>query len=61
MYDKDQVRQRFLEEAERLISAGVAKSYSKLADGCQLQPYHFTDIRTSFKMIAYYGSTHLIT
>jgi transcriptional regulator with XRE-family HTH domain len=46
MYDKDQVRERFLEEAERLINSGVAKSYSKLADGCGLQAYHFSDIRT---------------
>lgn len=46
MYDKDQVRARFLEEVERLITAGVAKSYSKLAEGCGLQPYHLSDIRT---------------
>lgn len=45
MYDKDQVRVRFLGEAKRLITAGVAKSYSKLAEGCNLQPYHFSDIR----------------
>lgn len=46
MYDKDQVRARFLEEVERLITAGVAKSYSKLAEGCGLQAYHLSDIRT---------------
>lgn len=46
MYDKDQVRERFLEEAQRLINSGVAKSYTKLAEGCGLQPYNLSDIRT---------------
>lgn len=46
MYDKELTKQRFLEEAERLINSGVAKSFSKLAEGCELQAYHFSDIRT---------------
>lgn len=45
MYDKEQVKHRFLEEIDRLIKEGVAKSYSKLAEGCEIQPYNLSDIR----------------
>lgn len=45
MYDKEQVRNRFLEEVDRLITGGVAKSNAKLAEGCGLQSYHLSDIR----------------
>ncbi|WP_461491213.1 hypothetical protein [Pontibacter sp. HJ8] len=47
MYDKEQVRQRFLEEVERLVTTGIARSYSKVAEGCGLQSWHISDIRKS--------------
>lgn len=47
MYDKEQIRERFLEEVERLVTSGVARSYSKVAEGCALQSWHISDIRNS--------------
>ena len=47
MYNKEQVRQRFLEEVERMITSGVARSYSKVAEGCGLQAWNLSDIRKS--------------
>ncbi|MEJ8803169.1 hypothetical protein [Pontibacter sp. H249] len=47
MYDKEAVRKRFLEEVERLVSTGVARSYAQVAEGCGLKSYHLSDVRNS--------------
>ncbi|GAB3822321.1 hypothetical protein [Pontibacter rugosus] len=60
MYEKEQVRERFLEEVERLIKEGVAKSYSKIAEGCSLQPYNISDIRRGRSEVTLLALTNFV-